>query len=297
MKRKVIQIAGSTQLVSLPRNWALAHNVKKGDEVEVEAQGSQVIISTETKSDIKSITIKLPTSEHFLKRTITSLYIHGYDEIVAEFDDPKIMPRIQQVIDGCLGYEIVSQTSSNCTIKSIVSASSEEFNVMFRKAMIMLVEMAKDSHSAIQSKDYNQLTEIALREKSNNKITLFCLRLLNKYGYKEHAKLTTMYTIVCLVENAVDCYRDLYKHILEHKPNLSRQFMQAYGDVIMLTENFYEIFFKYDASKALEFKNKVKKTRDAGFKMLKSKRWHESILLYYMLQILDRFHHALVYVA
>ena len=30
MKRKVIQIANSTQLISLPRKWVLDHNIKKG---------------------------------------------------------------------------------------------------------------------------------------------------------------------------------------------------------------------------------------------------------------------------
>ena len=33
MKRKVIQIAESTQLISLPRRWAMKCNVKKGDEL------------------------------------------------------------------------------------------------------------------------------------------------------------------------------------------------------------------------------------------------------------------------
>ena len=38
MKRKVIQIAESTQLVSLPRKWALANNIRRGDELEVTVQ-------------------------------------------------------------------------------------------------------------------------------------------------------------------------------------------------------------------------------------------------------------------
>ena len=33
MKRKVIQIANSTQLISLPRKWSQKYGVKKGDEI------------------------------------------------------------------------------------------------------------------------------------------------------------------------------------------------------------------------------------------------------------------------
>ena len=47
MGRKVIQIADSTQLISLPRKWALQHGIKKGDELEVEEKGRKIVISTE----------------------------------------------------------------------------------------------------------------------------------------------------------------------------------------------------------------------------------------------------------
>ena len=33
MKRRVIQIGNSTQLISLPRKWAQQFGVKKGDEI------------------------------------------------------------------------------------------------------------------------------------------------------------------------------------------------------------------------------------------------------------------------
>ena len=35
IKRKVIQLAGRTLVVSLPSKWAKKHNVQKGDEIVV----------------------------------------------------------------------------------------------------------------------------------------------------------------------------------------------------------------------------------------------------------------------
>jgi phosphate uptake regulator len=297
MKRKVIQIAGSTQLVSLPRAWALAHNVKKGDEVEVEADGAKIIISTEKKPELEKLNIVFPKEEQFLRRLISSPYIHGYDELEAQFGDPSAMGMIQKTIDECLGYEIVSQTSDSCTIKSVVSASEGEFDSMFRKAMIMLVEMAKDSYSAIQEKDYHQLPEIQLRERTHNKLTNFCLRLLNKHGYKNYKKITTLYTVVCQIENIVDCYRDICKYVASHKPNLSKQFLTLYSSTVQLTESFYDTMFKYELSKAIDFKTEANTIRDSCIKIFKSKRGNEPILAYYLLQISDRMHHALVYLA
>ena len=45
MKRKVIQIADSTQLISLPRKWAQKFNIKKGDELEVEEHDNKIVVS------------------------------------------------------------------------------------------------------------------------------------------------------------------------------------------------------------------------------------------------------------
>jgi len=52
MRRKVIQIADSTQLVSLPRKWALKHGIKKGDELNIEEKGSELLVSVE-KGEVK----------------------------------------------------------------------------------------------------------------------------------------------------------------------------------------------------------------------------------------------------
>ena len=54
MKRKVIQIAESTQLVSLPRKWALKYGVKKGDEVDVLEEGNKIVVSTGVEDEKKS---------------------------------------------------------------------------------------------------------------------------------------------------------------------------------------------------------------------------------------------------
>ena len=47
IKRRVIQIANSTQLISLPRKWTIQHNIKKGDELDVQEDGSKIILSTD----------------------------------------------------------------------------------------------------------------------------------------------------------------------------------------------------------------------------------------------------------
>ena len=81
MKRKVTQIADSTQLISLPRRWALQHNVKKGDELEVEEQENRLMISTNNEPHLETAELNIDDLEPLTSRIIHALYKRGVDEI------------------------------------------------------------------------------------------------------------------------------------------------------------------------------------------------------------------------
>ena len=71
IKRKVIQIANSTQLISLPRKWSQQYGINKGDEVNVDEQRSKIIISIEKAAELKSVEIDVTG----LDRTTIIYYI------------------------------------------------------------------------------------------------------------------------------------------------------------------------------------------------------------------------------
>ncbi len=74
MKRKIIQIANSTQLVSLPRKWCLSNNVKKGDEIDVKEKDNNIVVSTNAEPKPQSIEIKFKDYGVLLARFLHSLY-------------------------------------------------------------------------------------------------------------------------------------------------------------------------------------------------------------------------------
>ena len=44
MKRKAIQLASQTIVVSLPAKWVRQQGIKKGDEIDVEERGKELVI-------------------------------------------------------------------------------------------------------------------------------------------------------------------------------------------------------------------------------------------------------------
>ena len=44
MKRKAIQLANQTLVISMPSKWVKEQGIKKGDEIDVEEKGKRLMI-------------------------------------------------------------------------------------------------------------------------------------------------------------------------------------------------------------------------------------------------------------
>lgn len=294
MKRKVIQIANSTQLVSLPRKWAQHYNIKKGDELEITETGNKLSVSVDKEPQLERAKIQYTTQDKFIRRPLRLLYKLGYDEVDVQFDDPSVLESIQLDMNNLLGFEVVHQGNKSCTIKSVATASDSEFEPILRRVFLMLVSMAKDSYQLMAEKKYDQLTNILPLEKTNNKLTLFCLRLLGKSGYKEFKKTPLIYSMVSQLEYLADDFRDVCKHVIEQKPKLNKKALSCYKMVSEQLEAFYKLFYKQDMDikdlyafkqKTLEIKKEAKSL------VLYSKEL--ALFAHFMLKINDELYHAL----
>ena len=138
MKRKVIQIAGSTQLVSLPRAWALAHNVKKGDELEVDPQGDKVVVSIDKAVEkFKKTEIDVTDLGPIVQRVLHALYKRGYDEVLVKYASPELLQKVEEMLhDSTIGYEIVEQKQDHCVIKAITGEIGKEFDAKIGRAHV-----------------------------------------------------------------------------------------------------------------------------------------------------------------
>ncbi len=51
MKRKILQLAETTQAITLPRSWAVENKLERGEKVEVEEQGNLLLVNTNKQLD------------------------------------------------------------------------------------------------------------------------------------------------------------------------------------------------------------------------------------------------------
>ncbi len=250
MRRKVIQIANSTQLVSLPRKWALDQGIKKGDEVEVAVDGSTVVISTETGTKMDEIFIDVcGLTPRLADRLVTRAYQKGYDVLNIKYDSPFIIKAIQDKIQELIGFEIMDKSKSDCRIEIISSKLDINFDASFRRAFLTVIDMAQEASSGYGTNDESLVETLLMQDTEVNKFCYFCLRYINKGERHEFGNFALHYLIESL-EDVGDELKILAKVLIHTKKKIPL-ISDLLNQINTMVKNAYDFYYKPDKEKAL----------------------------------------------
>lgn len=293
MKRKVIQIANSTQLISLPRKWAIKHNIKKGDELDVTIDGSQLLVGAKLNSQYEAAQLNFDKNTPYLKRALSTLYKLGYDEVEISFDDPALINKIKIHAEQLMGFEIIQQTARRCTVKNVAATIESEFDNILRRIFMTLVSFARESYSAIADKKFEDLRSIADLEKTNNKLSHFCERVINKFGYADHKRQFLLYNLISMMEQSADAFGFICYYLADNpKAKISKQLLDAYLLVCEVIGEMQQTFYDFNVKRIVEMKEKRKKIEKILFEQLKSGNPDERVLCHQLLVITYLVHHS-----
>jgi len=269
MKRKVIQLAGKTYVVSLPSKWVKEWKVKKGDELDVCENGPSIIIKTDENREIKKATVDAThADERVLRWILSSMHKKGYDEIEIQTNNIKLINELLK--DLFIGFAIIHQTPNSCTIRSLSKELDDQFENILRRAFLVTLNMADQLHEKISKKDFN-FPEIAELEKTNNQLTNFCQRILNKRGHAEQAKTPFLYVIIWNLEKIADDYKYLAEHTSTMK-TCTPQTLKLLDETNKLLREYYEIFYKFETRKLDSLAGEYKKLHTTILSELKTSK-------------------------
>ncbi len=258
MKRKVIQIADSTQLVSLPRKWTLKYNLKKGDEVEVEEQGNRLLIETEKTQDPGSIEVDISGLDRdsfmFLIRV---LYIRGYNDIKLNFNNPladhhrlgkkvKVLSDIHTEVNRLTGIEIIQQKENFCILKVLSESSIKDFDLILRRIFLLITDASSDLIRGAVKRDKYLVESL---EEKHNTITKFmanALRLLNKGIYPDYKKTALLYHTIESLDNINDTLKESARDIISSNIIISKACESILNQINTSLEDYHALFYKFD---------------------------------------------------
>ncbi len=286
MKRKIIQLAGKTLVVSLPSKWAKNYGIKKGQEIEVIEKGKSLIICTDKEFELAKTKINLSGPEEFIAKRISTAYKRGYDELELNYDDASVIKLIKKELENLMGYEIVKQGEKYCIVKNIAIQMDQEFENLLRRVFLMLLEMAQEGLGAIKNQELLRIDDIASLEETNDKLTNICKRILNKNSYKEPEKTSLVYSIIWQLEKIADDYEEILRKISDSKLKLSKETLNYFEKINLFLKTFYELYYDFDENKGKKLTNERIKLLKDGENLLKNR--NESIIIYHLLNILNK---------
>ena len=260
MLRKIVKQGTSTLMVSLPSKWAKLNNLDKGDEVSIEEDGQKLIIKLkeEKKKDKKS-KIDLSGYSPLINRVLLSLYIQGVDELeitIENFDSIKDFQK--RVVNELIGFEIIKQTNNSALIKDISGISDQEIDDIVKRIFFVLNSMVEELIIAIEKKESMQpIIEI---DASINKFANFCLRILNKKGYKDSKKTPHFYGIVSILEEIGDLYKNIAV-ALDKKEKLEKVQLEVLKETKESLNLFEGLVFNFNKEGEVEFAKKYEKIK------------------------------------
>ncbi|HLD43244.1 MAG TPA: AbrB/MazE/SpoVT family DNA-binding domain-containing protein [Candidatus Nanoarchaeia archaeon] len=265
MKRKIIQVGHSTQLVSLPRKWCLSHNIRKGDEIEVEEKGQQIVVSKERIPEVKKIEIDVSG----LDRTsiiiyIRGLYIRGFDEIGIHFSKPSayhfrtrefvdMRSIIRTEVERLIGVEVLSFKDDFCMLKDLSEPSFKDFEVVLRRIFMLLLDMLETFIEGLKQHKNDKIHTIEDKHGLVTKFASYTLRILNKRGYPpDPEKVTVIYHTIAMLDKV----RDTVKYSAREAALLKKKMDDSsITNITLIYKNlhlFYGIFYKYDPNRVTD---------------------------------------------
>ncbi|MBS3133331.1 phosphate uptake regulator PhoU [Candidatus Woesearchaeota archaeon] len=283
MKRKVIQLAHKTLVVSLPSKWARDYGVKKGAELEVEERGQQIVFSTSKRTDSEGVQVDFSEldTEVIRRWVLASLHKSGYDEIEILYKDSSLINVIQETIKEMLiGFAVIEQSKNRCVIRIVAEEQEKEFETILRRAFLVTKNMGDGIYSYIEEGKLGALNELLALEKTNNQLTNFCERILNKKGYKNDKKTCFIYVIVWNLEKICDHYKDICKFLASSpKAKVSKPVLEMLKTANEYFNSYYELFYKFDINRLTELNKEKNAFRDKTSSLLRKSGYTDAVVL------------------
>jgi len=290
MERKLIGQGGGGYTIYLPKKWIEENKLKKGQELNLEISGNDLVISPKP-SQIKSSTeIKLNSSVESLIRTlITNSYRAGYDKIKIFFDNDKQFIILQKIIKtNLIGFEIIKKENDYCIVENITEPSFDQFDNLLKKMFMNIEELfditeKRFTNSAKEIEDYTEVEERILKYDN------FCRRVISRQKLiKKRSEL--FWTFLALIIHA---QRELY-HLnttLDKKINVSKQTLEIFEKTKEIFQIIQEVYYNKEIEK-LSKTHELQKTIMQKYYSLIQKSSKENIILFHLTNCARQFYLA-----
>ena len=289
MQRRLVKqgYGTGTMMISLPSKWIKENNLEKGNLINLEFSGNDLVISIKESMKKLETTIKINGfSEDIIENLIKNIYKLGYDRIIVNFSNEQQFKLLQNIIrTKLIGFEIVKKDSDSCVLENITEPSEEQFDNILSKIFLNSDELFEILERKMKSEkiaeDFYEFWELI------KKYDAFCRRVVAK-GKLYDIKSEMLWSFITEFVNSL---KELYyvNEILSKNKNLkiSKETLELLREIKELTGKTINIYKEKnidEIGKIQEIKNNLLKK---GHNMLITKRKEEDIIVHHLMSCVE----------
>ncbi|MBI2111132.1 MAG: phosphate uptake regulator PhoU [Nitrosarchaeum sp.] len=263
-----LQRIGSSILVSLPKEWVIANNLDKSNQVELETGQDTISISANKEMrPTKELVISypLPKDENIVA-DITGAYLLGYD--IIQITSKSIIPgedreKIRNSMRRLVGMEIIEEDASNINMQFLLDATTLNPEKILKRMSSIALGMYDDVSNGLILDDKSNLQTLSKRDVEVNRQYFLLVRLIRSTLVDK--KLANVFNLenidildyrvaANLLENAGDTIVELANFV--YNSSLSNEHLKKIFDIVqnfnVLAEKSIDAFTKPDRRLAIE---------------------------------------------
>lgn len=269
MKRKIIKLAEKTLVVSLPHAWTTALDLEKGAELDCELDGNRIIYSSAgTSQEHRHIELDVQgITERVLRWKISSYHKQGYDEITLTNYTPEQYAIVEELTRTLfIGFIVKEKTKLRVVVGQVAQVEVGEFDGTLRRAFRHLQQMGRELHDAFTTQDAALLAGQLLHEQSNNRMTNFCERLLNR-SLLQKEKGHFWYVIAWNLEKVADTFKYIAQYYAK-EPKISKASLELLSETLDYLDGYAQLLYAFSFSELVRLSAQKKELEAQALQLL-----------------------------
>jgi len=244
MKRKLIRQGLGGYTIYLPKKWIEENNLKKGEELEVDISGKELIISSNFSPKKLETDIKLINSlESSIRTLINNAYSTGSDIIKINFQNEGQFRILDKMIKNTIiGFELTRKEKNYCIAEDIAELASDKFETILRKFFLEIDELFNITKKRIIENSKEEFGDIDELENRIFKYLNFCKRMICKQKLI-NKKSEFYWEFLVMIMHAQRALYHLNKD-LKKKIKVSKEIEDIFDETYILFKLIEEAFFK-----------------------------------------------------
>jgi phosphate uptake regulator len=232
--RKVQITGGSSFVITLPKEWAMANNLKKNAPLGLITQPDGTLLLTpkitgDQTLRTKVFDIKEVPDKDFLIRLLVGAYIEGYNVIKIQLKgqpSPMVRTVVREFTHMTIGQEVVEETSNTITIKDLLNPAEMPLDKTIRRMYIIAKSMHEDALTSLLKGDLSLAEEVKRRDTEVDRLHWLVGRqynlILHNVNLTEKLGVTIDgATTYYLISRTMERMADHAERIARNVPNLA----------------------------------------------------------------------------